>query len=631
MSRLALGMLLLVCAGVAQAQVRPPKPLNRRILVGVPLEPEQRAETFDALRSAGHTPVTRLPFLVAIDAPRAAMDTLRTLPHVRWVEEDETLWVEKRQTVDCFSEQWPLQATPGFPNETNIGVEDAWLATTGFFTGSSDRVRVAVVDDGIEPLHPEFFGRFLMAVNLSGDGLIAEELAPRDDHGTQTAGVIASARDGLGVTGVCPDCALLSVRLLGDGGPSDLYRLSSLYAAEAIAWAVDNGAAVINNSWGPPDGNPNTPEAPRTRVELPDALDDALTYAVTQGRDGLGTVVVWSAGNGGEPIAYDAYASDPRVIAVGSIDASARRARYSDWGSALDLVTPSSGNDEQPAIITTDRLGALGGSAINEGACAINPPCSEVCLEDFTTEFGGTSASAAHVSGAAALLIARYPSLTAPQVIEALRLSARPLDALGERDGFSPRYGFGRLDVATALSVAGTASGDLTRAYDMCGNQRDDDGDNEVDESCAPCSASGPEICDGIDNDCDGFVDPGYTCQPTDRGFCASCERSSDCAERLRCRGSLRQPGKFCLPRCDGGETCPNGTECRDFDVCDLSADADAVDCYEVMVRQEPAAVYDPNPAPPAREVPRDEESGGCAAFAPTLLWVRRRPRREPG
>ena len=428
--------LFILAIGLANsAWVQPLNPVESprvRVLVGLPLEDEPRRNVLRTLSVSGISPLSLLPFLAAVEVQRSEIPALRELAHVRWAEEDLELRLALRQSSDCSAVQWPLGRGEDFPDSVDIRVEDAWLETTGFLVGGDTRVRVAVVDDGIEASHPEFAGRIAAVANFSDDGLASSEIANRDSHGTQTAGVIGAARDGSGVDGVCPDCALLSARLLGNGGPDNLYSTSSLAAAQAITWAVDQGADVIANAWGPPDGNPNTPDAPRISVELPPALNDALNYALREGRDGLGTVIVWSAGNGGEPIGYDAYASDPRVLAVGSIAADARRASYSDWGSALDLVTPSSGSATQPGISTADRLGALGSSALNAGACATAGPCDEVCLEDYTRQFGGTSASAGHVAGAAALLLAHRPELTAPQVFEALQESAVPLDTIAD-------------------------------------------------------------------------------------------------------------------------------------------------------------------------------------------------------
>src|SRR5690606_12721200 len=122
---------------------------------------------------------------------------------------------------------------------------------------------------------------------------------------------------------------------------------------------------------------------------------------------GLGTLVIWAAGNGNELVTYDGLAANPFVLAVGAVDAAGERAYYSDFGPPLFLVAPSSGGSSLPAVITTDLSGGAGESA-----------------GDYWDRFGGTSAAAALVSGAAALVVAAYPDLTAAQVAESLARSA---------------------------------------------------------------------------------------------------------------------------------------------------------------------------------------------------------------
>ncbi len=104
----------------------------------------------------------------------------------------------------------------------------------------------------------------------------------------------------------------------------------------------------------------------------------------------------------GEGRRTDGFAADARVITTGSIDSRGVRAYYSDFGPPLDLMAPSGGQDLR-GLTTTDVTGDPG----------------EV-VGDYYDDYGGTSASAALVSAAAALVIAEHPSLTAAQVMEAL-------------------------------------------------------------------------------------------------------------------------------------------------------------------------------------------------------------------
>jgi hypothetical protein len=124
--------------------------------------------------------------------------------------------------------------------------------------------------------------------------------------------------------------------------------------AESFAWAVDHGADVISCSWGPDDGGGAMPLPDVTRV----AIDDALQ----RGRGGRGTPIVWAAGNGGEDVELDGYASYDGVIAVAACDYRARRCRYSDYGPSVFYSFPSGRNDDgsDHGIFTIDRRGRAG-------------------------------------------------------------------------------------------------------------------------------------------------------------------------------------------------------------------------------------------------------------------------------
>jgi hypothetical protein len=553
-----------------------------RLVVGLSGADARRAGASSGIEAMAHGVrgriVQRLPFAVVIEvpSPEASLTTLRQRREVRWVEPEQRIRVRLRAASPdpLYPEQWNLHATTTTDAGVDIDVEPAWAETRGRRADGS-AVRVAIIDDGFDLAHPELEGRFAperfnLSAGLPGDGDVA--FRSGDFHGTETAGVIAAAADnGIGLRGVCPECLLVPVRLLGGGGPADLYEIDSSVAAAAIVWAVDEGHAdVINNSWGPPDGSPYTAGDEQTLYAIPRALDEALFYAVRQGRGGLGAVVTWAAGNGAELATYDRFASHPAVLAVGAVDARGRLAFYSDFGPTVSLVAPSSGAADLPAITTCDISG--------DGGLAPG---------DYLASFSGTSAAAATVAGAAALVLARYPALTAAQVMEALRLGAQPIDvAAGHYDasGRSLLYGFGRLDVALALAVASTYADGCTHGFELCGNGLDDDCNGEVDDAdrCAPCIPDAPhELCDGRDNDCDGLVDEDFACQSTERPVCAPCTASAECATDARCRPAAGFPGSYCFALCGELGECASGTTC-DGEVCRLDTSDAVRSCADV-------------------------------------------------
>jgi thermitase len=149
-------------------------------------------------------------------------------------------------------------------------------------------------------------------------------------------------------------------------------------------------------------------------------LEEAIQRATSEGRGGLGTVVVWAACNGPFDIALDEVASDPRVIAVGR---SSRRDldEGSAEGQALDLLAPgtevvTTGSNGQPYVVAT-----------------------------------GTSLAAPLVAAACGLVVARYPHLTRQDVYARITSTCDPIGGVQYTNGHHPRFGYGRLNAGKAL------------------------------------------------------------------------------------------------------------------------------------------------------------------------------------
>jgi subtilisin family serine protease len=266
------------------------------------------------------------------------------------------------------------------------------LAIRGAHALTSGRgVTVAVIDSGIDRAHPEFAGGAIEARDVAGDAA-----TPPHAHGTSIAGIIA-ARGTL--MGIAPEVSLVGIRaFVDDGAAAGPYGTSWRIAAGFDA-ALKAGARVVNMSFAGPR--------------------DPL---VEQGVGGLarrGVAMVAAAGNEGAsappqyPAAYDGVIA---VTAVDSAHAAFAAANIGDYiafaAPGVDIVSPAPGNAYQ---ITS-----------------------------------GTSLAAAHVSGVAALLLARDPRLK-PQDIDRL-LSAAATD-LGE-PGRDATYGNGLPDAAKALAAA---------------------------------------------------------------------------------------------------------------------------------------------------------------------------------
>ena len=329
----------------------------------------------------------------------------------------------QRNTNDQFySQQWALENTgqSGGTVDADMDVNLAWTITTG----RAD-IKVAVIDGGVELNHPDLVDNLLPGYDASGGGTNGGPLGG-DPHGTATAGIIAAVGDnGIGVAGVAYSCKIIPVTLfLGT-----ISLISDIEAADAINWAWDIGQAdILSNSWSgiPPSS----------------FIDNAISNAVTMGRDGLGSVVVFSVGNNGFITSNDRTvrfpASNSNVLAVGASTVNDVRANYSNFGSALDVVAP--GDD----IYTTDISGASGYTGT-----------------DYNSSFSGTSAACPNAAGVAALVLSVNPCLTQSEVRTVLEVSCDKVGATcfnivsGHPNGTWDRHvGYGRINAYRAVQLA---------------------------------------------------------------------------------------------------------------------------------------------------------------------------------
>ncbi|RMG63858.1 MAG: peptidase S8 [Chloroflexi bacterium] len=349
--------------------------------------------------------------------------------------------IRRRRDRAAFPNQWHLRKTTigGRVIDQSANVEAAWALSQG------EGVTIAIIDDGVDIDHEEF-------------GSAGKIVAPRDvtrrtddprpgnsdNHGTACAGV-ACANGMFGASGVAPKARLMPIRLTSG--------LGSQHEADAFVWAAQHGADVISCSWGPADGqwwNPNDPLHKQV-VPLPDSTRLAMDYAVRNGRNGKGCVILFAAGNGNESVDNDGYASYDKVIAVAACNDMGTRAAYSDYGKAIWCAFPSNHGHPSltPGIWTTDRTGAPG---YNPGQTSRGD-----AQGNYTNSFGGTSSACPGVAGVAALILARNPDLRWDEVREIIKNSCDKIDAANgnyDANGHSPWYGFGRVNARKAVELA---------------------------------------------------------------------------------------------------------------------------------------------------------------------------------
>ncbi|MEV7423125.1 MULTISPECIES: type VII secretion-associated serine protease mycosin [unclassified Streptomyces] len=292
-------------------------------------------------------------------------------------------------------QQWALEA---------MHTDAAWRSAQG--TG----ITVAVLDTGVDDTHPDLEGQVLAGKDLIGFGAVRGDRSWAR-HGTAMAGIIAGHGHGFdrsdGVLGIAPEAKILPVRVILEGtDPARAKARSSKGGAlaEGIRWAADQGADVINLSLGD-DSESAHPEA---------GEDAAVQYALAKG-----AVVVASAGNGGEKGDNISYpAAYPGVIAVTAVD------RYGTH-----------------AAFSTRRWYAT-----------VSAPGVDVVIADPDRRYyegWGTSAAAAFVSGAVALIRSAHPDLTPAQIKKLLADTAR--DA--PKDGRDDARGYGMVDPAAAIAA----------------------------------------------------------------------------------------------------------------------------------------------------------------------------------
>lgn len=340
-----------------------------------------------------------------------------------------------------FGAQWPLDnrgqggVRTHRPTRGDVGAVEAWSYTQG-----SPDVLIAVLDDGIDLDHPD------LAPNLASagrdftpdGGATAAPRVPADRHGTSVAGVAAARGDnGIGVSGICPRCRILPVRVHGS---------SNLGTAAAFRYAVEQGADIITNSWG------YTRDAGHA---VDDAVRDAIESAAREGRGGRGALIVFGVTNESVDNCSGPHAdiaSLDSVIAVGVANHD-DEVGGSGFGTCLDLVAPSKPKDRTTiGVMTTDRLGLEGHTA-----------------DDYFAGFGGTSAAAPLVAGIAGLLLSLNPELGRTDLQKILEHTAEKVDIAHvayDANGFSERAGYGRVSAARALTptVTITASSTVVEA-----------------------------------------------------------------------------------------------------------------------------------------------------------------------
>ncbi|AZM46503.1 peptidase S8 [Streptomyces sp. WAC 06738] len=294
-----------------------------------------------------------------------------------------------------------------------VGAPSAWEAG---FTGKG--VKVAVLDTGIDPGHPDLADAVVAAKDFTDSG----SPAPTDDlhgHGTHVASIITGSGAASNGTyrGVAPDAQLLNGKVLDDGG----YGSESGIIA-GMEWASDEGARVVNMSLG----------------GCPSGGTDPMSQAVNRLTEQSGTLFVIAAGNhpGGQPCAdNEEQVSSPadadHALAVGSVTKADTLSDFSNYG-------PRVGDGAVKPELTAPGEGII---AARAGETDLGQP-----VDDSYTKLSGTSMAAPHAAATAAILAQQHQDWDADELRSAMMGSAAPHPALGVF-----QQGAGRVDLSQAI------------------------------------------------------------------------------------------------------------------------------------------------------------------------------------
>ncbi len=328
---------------------------------------------------------------------------------------------------------------------------------------------VAILDDGLISHEDMPDSRLVQGKDCFGSRLTYPWALTA--HGMGCAGIIGASHttdstqgyySNSGVISMNPHSLLMPIRMIDSLGVAVVHSLE----AEGIRYAWTHGADILNCSWG----NPRL-GAGSTIVDL--ALDSAYTY----GRNGRGCLIIASTGNDADwqQLWYDSvWVSWPARLeccfAVGAVELrdvpTGQFASFSQFGPELDMVAPASG----PGFIngymwTLDQMGSYGYNP--DGVIGLiglwDCPPTAPNNQNYDCHFGGTSAAAPVVSGAASLVLAYNDTLTASTVYDILRHSAVPVVGSVPSDTF----GWGEVDAFRAVLSLARGDADNNGSVDI--------------------------------------------------------------------------------------------------------------------------------------------------------------------
>jgi subtilisin len=312
------------------------------------------------IRSPEYTKQQQIRSLGSIQAISCPIPAHQIPPSLRdrtRLEEDERVCVQAIPVGSVVTDK-------GIPWGVNhIQAPQVWNRTTGY------RVKVGVIDTGVDFVHPDLRHSLARGINL-----IQRMALPQDDngHGTHIAGTIAAANELQGMIGVAPRATVYPIKAFDHNGTAFVSDIIL-----GIEWCIRNQMDVVNMSFGM-----------KTRSK---SLLNAVNYAYR-----AGVLIVASSGNDGRTSTIDFPARYSQTIAVGATNQQRRIASFTNRSSLVDIYAPGE------HIVSAWLSGKY-------------------------REMSGTSMATSHVTGAIALLMALKPGLTPAQIKAVIKHSTKPL------------------------------------------------------------------------------------------------------------------------------------------------------------------------------------------------------------
>lgn len=348
------------------------------------------------------------------------VNNLQNDSRIEFVEPNFIRLIKPHTNDPFFASQWAInnQGYLGGTIDADMDVEEAWAHSTG------SGIKVAIIDTGVDLIHPDLQGNLLSGYDATGGASNGNQTG--NPHGTACAGIVAAtANNSIGVTGVAYNAKLIPVKIFPTvGNPTDNM------IANGINWAWQNGADVLSNSYG--------------GGSFSSTIESAINNAVNHGRNGKGSIVLFSSGNDNAGVSFPANVE--KAIAVGASSMCDERKTPtscdgeswwgSNFGNQIDVVAPG------VEVYTTRISGTAAG--------------------DYWPNFNGTSSACPNAAGVAALVLSINPNFTQTQVREILETTTDKIGntpytnmfKYGSLQTWNNEVGFGRLNAYEAVQKA---------------------------------------------------------------------------------------------------------------------------------------------------------------------------------